>query len=51
VDGIFGSATKSALQYAQGREGISKDGVYGEDSRTNLLWEFSRGGAHHCARL
>ena len=29
VDGVFGSGTRQALQYAQGVEGVVADGVYG----------------------
>lgn len=50
-DGIFGYATERALQAAQRDEGIEDDGVYGKDSRTNLLWEFTRGGSYKCVRL
>lgn len=38
LDGDFGSATRSALRYAQGREGIAVDGVYGQQSHDNLRW-------------
>ncbi|MFE9439686.1 peptidoglycan-binding domain-containing protein [Streptomyces sp. NPDC006602] len=51
VDGIFGPATKAALEYAQGKEGIGVDGEYGNESRSNLKWEFSRGGSYKCLEL
>jgi len=40
VDGQFGPATKSALIYAQSREGIAQDGVYGPQSSLNLKWPY-----------
>lgn len=51
VDGIFGSNTKKALAAAQRDEGITGDGIYGEDSRTHLKWEFTRGTTTRCARI
>ncbi|MFF5010955.1 peptidoglycan-binding domain-containing protein [Streptomyces phaeochromogenes] len=38
VDGEFGPATRDALKYAQGQEGISVDGLYGEQVFENLKW-------------
>lgn len=40
VDGVFGKDTREALEYAQGKENIGKDGKYGEQSRTNLKWRW-----------
>jgi peptidoglycan hydrolase-like protein with peptidoglycan-binding domain len=37
-DNDFGQATKTALQAAQRREGISADGVYGPVTRDHLHW-------------
>lgn len=38
IDGDFGSATKTALQNAQRREGIPADGVYGPQTNSVLNW-------------
>lgn len=38
VDGDFGPATRDALKYAQGREGITVDGLYGQQAFENLKW-------------
>lgn len=38
VDGEFGPATRDALKYAQGKEGIAADGLYGEQVFENLKW-------------
>ncbi|WP_186001565.1 MULTISPECIES: peptidoglycan-binding domain-containing protein [unclassified Streptomyces] len=38
VDGVFGSATRDALKYAQRQEGITVDGQYGEQGFRNLKW-------------
>ncbi|MFC8663034.1 MULTISPECIES: peptidoglycan-binding domain-containing protein [Streptomyces] len=51
IDGIFGPATKAALEYAQDREGIGVDGKYGNQSRDHLKWEFSHIGSLKCVRL
>ncbi|WP_129803574.1 peptidoglycan-binding domain-containing protein [Streptomyces sp. F001] len=38
VDGDFGPATRDALKYAQRQEGITADGLYGEEGFKNLKW-------------
>lgn len=38
VDGAFGSDTRDALKYAQSQEGITVDGLYGEQGFKNLKW-------------
>ncbi|GGP31360.1 hypothetical protein GCM10010287_20990 [Streptomyces variabilis] len=38
VDGVFGPATKAALEYAQGRAGVNQDGEYGPVTRNAILW-------------
>jgi peptidoglycan hydrolase-like protein with peptidoglycan-binding domain len=38
VDSDFGSMTMAALQIVQRREGISADGIYGPQTRDNILW-------------
>ncbi|MGC9544891.1 peptidoglycan-binding domain-containing protein [Streptomyces sp. UG1] len=52
VDGVFGAATRNALKYAQGREGITVDGLYGEQAFFNLKWpKYTMSGARNgCAR-
>ncbi|WP_433868724.1 peptidoglycan-binding domain-containing protein [Saccharopolyspora sp. CA-218241] len=37
-DGIYGSATRSAVVNVQRKAGIADDGVYGPDTRRNMLW-------------
>ncbi|MFJ8590253.1 peptidoglycan-binding domain-containing protein [Streptomyces sp. NPDC093598] len=52
VDGIFGDDTRKALEYAQGRERIGKDGKYGEQSRTHLRWRwYENRNLWYCGRL
>ncbi|MFZ3566703.1 peptidoglycan-binding domain-containing protein [Streptomyces sp. BH097] len=38
VDGDLGPATRDALKYAQRQEGITVDGLYGEQSFENPKW-------------
>ncbi|MFC9249748.1 peptidoglycan-binding domain-containing protein [Streptomyces sp. NPDC057136] len=40
VDGSFGNATRNTLVYAQGREGIAADGIYGGESSGNLRFPY-----------
>ncbi|MZD07235.1 hypothetical protein GTW43_19395 [Streptomyces sp. SID5785] len=53
VDGSFGSATRSALRYAQGQEKITVDGLYGEEVFSNIKWPRYRpdGSRNGCARI
>ena len=40
VDGIYGTLTSNAMKVAQGRLGVTKDGVYGPQTRSHgfLFW-------------
>lgn len=50
VDGDFGSITRSALIDVQGREGITPDGLYGEQTYRNLKWpRYTDGSRNGCA--
>ncbi|MFC8663033.1 MULTISPECIES: peptidoglycan-binding domain-containing protein [Streptomyces] len=53
VDGIFGPATKTALEYAQGKADIGVDGKYGTETRRGLKWYWDQryGSRWGCARL
>ncbi|GAA4854018.1 peptidoglycan-binding domain-containing protein [Luteimicrobium xylanilyticum] len=46
-DGSFGPATKAALQYAQGKAGVSKDGIFGPATRSAMLWANWQGVCLH----
>ncbi|SMO87345.1 peptidoglycan-binding protein [Propioniciclava tarda] len=49
VDGVFGSATASALASAQSSEGITADGMYGSSSayylKFNVAWAANDGSS------
>ncbi|MFI6281349.1 peptidoglycan-binding protein [Streptomyces sp. NPDC050988] len=53
VDGDFGPATETALEYAQDKEDLGVDGKYGTESRKGLKWYWDQqnGSRWGCARL
>jgi len=38
VDGIYGSQTQAAVEYAQRSVGITADGIYGPQTRDHIEW-------------
>ncbi|GAB4060153.1 hypothetical protein GCM10028775_74560 [Catellatospora paridis] len=51
VDGGFGTKTREALEFAQYVQGISVDGRYGPQTRTNMLWPQDGGSTATCTYL
>jgi peptidoglycan hydrolase-like protein with peptidoglycan-binding domain len=51
-DGDYGSLTKAAVEYAQGKSGATVDGIYGPQTRDHIKWvNYGGAGPSACFKL
>lgn len=49
IDGIFGNGTKSGVTTVQGKVGVKKDGIYGNNTHNAMrFWGYHDKYGHHC---